>query len=368
MNCMWGSLKVRDIGKLVPGGDFLIVTLNNLTTQRIVPQIEINMYREQLLRYIEDYQVNLNDKANEFSINANRKAKIVIAHVSNPDNLELKKDFIKIEPEIGKKTRAIIEEYMRRIMFMLGNISECIVIDNCKRDSNLNIKCINYACFKNDINEYYSDIQYDRYTPFSPSHKRVVLYSDAGIIHYQNNNYVYEPNHINKDIIWCAKESMEDILKANIPFTKYELMAKLQVKSSTNYGNIDWNEDKYRFSPIIYFDLNRDINYLYEYLRNKKSQLYVRSIFDFNIKLMEECMWYFRLLAGHFSGLIDLRKEINLSTLDTMNKGIVKYIFNSDIKALLNEDSVVKSEKLLHGLQDTILATNQGNSIDITCV
>lgn|GEM_PF-1451976 len=343
----------------------LIVTLNNLTTQKIVPQIEINMYREQLLRYIEDYQINLNDKANGFSINANRKAKIVIAYLGNPTDLELKKDFKKIESEIGKKTRDIITEYMRTIMFMVGNISECIVIDNCKRDPHLNMKCINYACFKNDINEYYGDIQYDRYTPFSPSHKRIVLYSDAGIIHYRDNNYVYEPNHINKDIIWCDKESIEDILKAHIPYTKYELMAKLQVKASTNFGNIDWNEEKYRFSPIIYFDLNRDINYLCEYLSNKKSQLYVRSILDFNIRLMEECMWYFRLLAGHFSGLVNLRKEINLSALETMNKGIVKYIFNSDIKALLNDDSVIKSEELLHRLQDTILATNQKNCIDI---
>lgn len=347
------------------GADFLIVTLNNLATQKIVPQIEVNMYREQLLRYIEDYQINLNDKANELSINANKKAKIVIAHVCNPADLELKKDYEKIESKIGKKTRAIISEYMRTIMFMLGNISECIVIDNCKRDPSLNMKCINYACFKNDINECYSDIQYNRYTPFSPSHKRVVLYSDAGIVHYRDNNYVYEPNHINKDIIWCDKESMEDILKAHIPYTKYELMAKLQVKSSTHFGNIDWNEDKYRFSPIIYFDLNRDISYLCEYLSSKKSQLYVRSILDFNIRLMEECMWYFRLLAGHFSELINLRTEINLNALDTMNKGILNYIFNSDIKALLNDNSVVKSEELLHGLQDTILASNKENSIDI---
>lgn len=76
-------------------------------------------------------------------------------------------------------------------------------------------------------------------------------------------------------------------------------------------------------------------------------------------------MWYFRLLAGHFSKLINLRTEINLNALDTMNKGILNYIFNSDIKALLNDNSVVKSEELLHGLQDTILASNKENSIDI---
>ncbi|RDY29776.1 hypothetical protein CHL78_000980 [Romboutsia weinsteinii] len=342
------------------------ITLNNLTTNMILQEIQVNMYREQLLRYIDDYQINLNDKFDEISTKANTKAKIVIARAYDPANLELQKDYKRIESKIGNKTRYIISEYMRRIMFMLGNICECIIIDNCKRDLNLNMKCINYARFKSDINEEYNDIEYNKYTPFSPSHKRIVLYSDAGIIHYQDNNYVYEPNHINKDIIWCNKESKEDILKASIPYTKYELMAKLQVKSSTNFSNIDWNEEKYRFSPIIYFDLNRDINDLHKYLSNKNSNLYVRSVLDFNFRLMEESMWYFRILAGHFSGLIDLRKEINFNMLETMNSGIIKYIFNSDIKSLLSDDSVIKSNELLIGIQDTILGGNQVNHIDIS--
>lgn len=221
---------------------------------------------------------------------------------------------------------------------------------------------------KKDINEEYNDINYNQYTPFSPSHKRIVLYSEAGIIHYAPNRYVFEPNHINKDIIWCNKDSLEDILKAKIPFTQYELQAKIQVKASTNYQNIDWNEEKYRFSPIIYFDLSRDINSLYGYLKRRGSNLYVRSILDFDMNLMEECTWYYRLLAGHFSGLIDLRKDIDLNTLNVLNKAIVSYLFRSDIEALIHDKSIIKSEQLLHGLQNTILFGNQKNIVDIDLV
>lgn len=48
-----------------------------------------------------------------------------------------------------------------------------------------------------------------------------------------------------------------------------------------------------------------------------------------------------------------------------MNKGIVKYIFNSDINALLSDKSVIKSKELLIALQDTIFNINQQNCIDI---
>lgn len=41
---------------------FLKITLNNLTTNMILPEIKVNMYKYQLLRYIDDYQLNLNNK------------------------------------------------------------------------------------------------------------------------------------------------------------------------------------------------------------------------------------------------------------------------------------------------------------------
>lgn len=333
-----------------------------------MPQVELNIYREQLLRYLEDYQIKLDYDSKVYSEKANEKAKIVVAREFDPTDISLNNNVKRISYDIGIKTRKLISDYMRTIMFMLGRVCECIIIDNCKRDPDLNMKCINYACYKSDINEEYRDIQYDRYTPLSPSHNRIVLYSDSGIVYYKTNIYAYEPNHINKDIIWCGKESLEDILKTSIPYTKYNQDAKLQIKASTDCAYIHWDGYKYRFSPIIYFDLYRDIDFLHEYLRRRKINLYVRSVLDFDMRLMEECIWYYRLLAGHFSGLINLREEVNLNSLDTLEKAVARYIFSSDIKSLISDKSVVKSNELLNGLQNTILYDNQDNVIQIDLV
>lgn len=337
----------------------ILISLENLTTHKKESLLEFNIFREKLLRYLEDYQINLNNIGNDISEKANEKAKMILASEYDP---ELKEDANNVKR--GEKTRKILECYRKNIMLILGNICECIIIDNCKRDPTLNMKCINYACFKEDINKEYKDIQYNEYTALSPSHKRIVLYSDGGIIHYIENKYAFEPNHINKDIIWCNKNSLEDILNAKIPFTQYSSPARLQIKTSTNYRNIKWYEKKYQFSPIIYFDLYRDINDLYDYLEKKNSNLYVKSVLDFDIKLMRECIWYYKLLAGHFSGIINLKKVINLDSLNVLNKAIIQYIFRTDIKALINDKSVVKSEQLLEKLQNTILLNNK-NIINI---
>lgn len=346
----------------------MFVTVDNLTTKIKEPVTKINIYREQLLRYLDDYQINLNDNANIISEKANSKAKIVIASNYDSSNVELCNDAKRILSECGSKTHILIYKYMRSIMLILGKICECIIIDNCKHNPILNMKCINYACFKNDIDEDYKDINYNAYTPFSPSHGRIVLYSDSGIVRYKKNIYTYEPNHINKDIIWCGKESLEDILKTKIPNTKYYSDARLQVKASTNYGNIVWNEKKYRFSPIIYFDLSRDVGKLYDYIYHKNINLYVKSVLEFGMELMEECSWYFRLLAGHFSGLINIRDKVDVNSLGTLDKAMIRYIVSSDIKALISDRSVLKSDELLNGLQKTILYENQDNVVRIELV
>lgn len=344
----------------------MIVTVENARNPKIFEQVEIDFYTAQLLRYMEDYQIELNATANRLSQKANEKAKIVIAHDIFPENIEIKRDYNRIVDKIGGKTRVIVSKYLRATMFMLGNICECIVIDNCKRNPILNRKFINYACFAEDINEVYGNLDYNIYTPFSPSHKRIVLYTNGGIVHYSKNIYAYEPNHINKDILWCEKDSLENILKAHIPYTNYDLPAKLQVKSSTCYSNIDWNEEKYRFSPIVYFDLYRDIDKLCQYLEQRRSGLFVRSVVDFDLNLLNEAMWYFKLLSAHFAGLIDLRSQIDLNSSDAVSRGILKYIFDSDIRALLNDNSVVQSRNLLNALQDVILGNNQKNLINIS--
>ncbi len=86
------------------------------------------------------------------------------------------------------------------------------------------------------------------------------------------------------------------------------------------------------------------------------------------MELMEECSWYFRLLAGHFSGLINIRNDVDVNSLGILDKAIVRYIISSDIKSLISDRSVLKSNELLNGLQKTILYENQYNVAQIGLV
>ncbi|MFR3730002.1 hypothetical protein [Lacrimispora sp.] len=324
--------------------------------------LEVQIYREQLLRYLDDYQIRLNNFGLNLDKDEHKWVKLIVCTMGDLSDKKIQESAHKAYNNLGDNARRLVSKYLRKIMLMIGNICECIIIDNCKRKTTINIKCINYACFKEDINTVY-DIAYDEYTPFSPSHSRIVMVTEHGIVSYKPNLFVNEPNHVNKDIIWCNKKHNEKILQARIPYTEYEQMARLQIKSSTHYKNIGWNEEKYRFSPIIYFDLNRDINELYGYLASNNSNLYVRSIMDFDYDMMNECNWYFKLLAGHFSGMFDIR-DFNSTLSNSLDNGIMKYIFRSDIKSLLNKDSIIKSEQLVNGLQDFIISNNNQIKLD----
>ena len=96
--------------------------------------------------------------------------------------------------------------------------------------------------------------------------------------------------------------------------------------------------------------------------------MYVKSVLEFGMELMEECSWYFRLLAGHFSGLINIRDNVDANSLGTLDKAMIRYIVSSDIKALISDRSVLKSNELLNGLQKTILYENQDNVVQIGLV
>lgn len=334
------------------------ISANNILLPENNEITEVSLYKEQLLRYLEDYQIRLDHISNHYCSPKDKElAKIIIARNFDVKDPELQKNAECANNTIGERARQLVHMYLRKIMLILGNICECIIIDNCKRNPIVNMKCINYACFKGDINEEYN-IPYALYTPFSPSHQRIVMISKNGVVSYKPNLFVHEFNHENKDIIWCKQENTEEVLQATISNTKYSHQARLQIKASTDYRYITKNIYRYRFAPIIYFDLNSDIIELQEWLYANKIDIYARSINDFNYKMMEECIWYFRLLAGHFSGLIDIRDFEN--TLgQAMNDGVMKYIFRADIKALLNNYSIVKSQSLLKSLHDIILDNNK---------
>ena len=65
----------------------------------------------------------------DFPDKANEKAKIVLRKVIAPNNYAIESDFRRIENKIGDKTRALLNNYTRAIMQILGAVCECIVTE-----------------------------------------------------------------------------------------------------------------------------------------------------------------------------------------------------------------------------------------------
>ena len=320
----------------------MIVNSVNESSKIVLPTINIDFYREQLEFYLKYYlDKSIAESLQIASLRAKEKAEIVMRKILMPDDLEFQKDYEKIEGHIGKKTRKVLKNYNKAIMILLGQICECIIIDRCKIDPVFNMKCINYACFKDDIYEEYPDINYKIYTPLSPSHKKIIVYSEDNIIYFKDNIYSYEPNHINKDIIWCNKFHIEETLKAKLGF--YLGDAKLQIKASIDFRNVfrQIKDNKYILSPIIYFDINNDAKQLIDYAKDNNINCYIKSISSFDANVMNECTKYYKILGAYFSGLLDPKDVIDtdLKLGNTLKNSMIKYLFNADIEALLSDNS-----------------------------
>lgn len=86
-----------------------------------------------------------------FSVRANEKAKIGLKWFVFPNEKEFERDFCKHEEDFGKKTWNIISHYTRCIMQLVGQLAECVIVDHCSNDGDINKVCINIAKFMPDI-------------------------------------------------------------------------------------------------------------------------------------------------------------------------------------------------------------------------
>lgn len=75
----------------------------------------------------------------------------------------------------------IIREYTKCIMQLLGQVAECVIVNKCASNPDINRVCINIARFKPNIYEEYSDISYEDYLAFSTSFK-YVIYKDEKVV------------------------------------------------------------------------------------------------------------------------------------------------------------------------------------------
>ena len=71
----------------------------------------------------------------------------------------------------------MVQKYTRCIMQLVGSLAECVLVDNCANNSEINRICMNIALFKKEILQSY-DIPYDEYVAYSTSFSYMV-YKDS---------------------------------------------------------------------------------------------------------------------------------------------------------------------------------------------
>lgn len=296
-------------------------------------ELPVDVYSKNLIYYLQEYLDLITIENTDFSNKANIKAKIILRKVIAPNDYSIDNDYRKIEGEIGGKTITLLNNYTRAIMQILGSVCECIVVDMCNSDKNINKMCINLAMLKDNIEIEYDDIDYTKFVAASTSHKYII----NGDKRIKRENIWHNKTHPTKDIFWCGKNEVRSKLKVVIEEIGYCEDAQLQVKCSKDYENIR-NISQYSFSPIMYFDILNDSQYLIDKIIKEKLPVRVVSVRNFNFRMIQEAENYFKILAAYCCGLIGSLDELNSSSI--AKNAMLKYLFDSSIEKLLRANII----------------------------
>lgn len=289
----------------------------------------IDNYAEKLVWYMKNYLDKLKDDMQLISIKANEKAKIGLKWIIFPNEKEFERDYKIAESDFGRKTWNIIFQYTRCIMQLVGQLAECVIVDHCCTNSDINRVCINIAKFMTNIYEDYQDIEYEKYIAFSTSFKYIIYKDKESGIYLRYKVPDYNPNHTSKDIAWCKKDNIISQLKVNLRQIDYLDNAKLQVKTALNCSDLNLNN--YFLTPVLCFDFHDDF-----YKLKKKYPKHIiysaRQLFPDMYAEMEK---YFKILAAYAIGLTD---HINITEMEIHQDFRLAELFRTPIMELVKEE------------------------------
>lgn len=291
-------------------------------------KIPIDNYANKLVFYMKNYLDKLQDDMDLFSKKDNEKAKIRLKWVIFPNVKEFQRDFQKIENGFGDQAWNIIFKYTKCIMQLVGHLAECVVVDHCCMNSDINRVCINIAMFRPNIYEDYQDIDYEKYVAFSTSFKYLIYRDSKSGMYQQCNVPDYNPNHTTKDIAWCKKENSLSQLKVNLEQIGYLENAKLQIKATLNCS--DLNLDRYFLTPVLCFDFHDD----FYKLKNKYPNHIIYSVRQLFPDMYVEMENYFKILAAYATGLTD---HINITEMEIHEDLRLAELFRTPVMDLVRE-------------------------------
>lgn len=287
-------------------------------------------YAEKLCYYMKYYLKLMDDNLNNKSRNRNENAKSVIRWIIFPNEKEFVKDFKYVRDKLDDKTFKMINQYKKCIMQLLGKIGECIIIDRCDSDPEMNIKCINFATFRQNIFECYKTIPYSEYIAFGTSFEHIIFKNQTTGLYEQRENLNYNPNDMRKDIGWCKRNNFLWQLRFENAEFGCANNAKLQVKVTLDCTSLKLDKYFKTFTPVICFDLTNDLCKI----QNVPSYLLI-SARDINLAMEMEIEAYFRILGAYATGIIS---DFNLNDLKIKENPALKQLFNTPIIDIVTKE------------------------------
>ncbi|MCI9545763.1 MAG: hypothetical protein HFH60_03600 [Lachnospiraceae bacterium] len=305
----------------------MIIGNDENTTSQI--KIPIDNYADKLVRHMTDYLDRVEYKMQAISKNDDEKAKVFLRWTLFPNKKEIESDYRKIENNLERSTWNTILNYTRCIMQLVGELAECVIVDHCSTDTDINRICINIAKFMLNIYGDYKDIKYDEYIAFSTSFKYLIYKDMRTGIYLKRESPDYNPKHTSKDIAWCKKKNLLSQLKVNLPQLGYLENAKLQIKATLNCSNLDLK--KYLLTPVLCFDFNND----FYKLKMKYPNHIIYSVRQLFPDMYVEMEYYFKIIAAYATGLID---HINITEIEVHDDWRLTELFRTPVMDLVKEN------------------------------
>ena len=291
-------------------------TGNRRPDERYYPDeiyVPIENYSANLIRQADLY---LNRIKREFDVDT-VESLVTLRSVIFPNN----KEFQLLHPSQSVVVWEMVRQYTKCIMQLVGELAECVLVDACANNEEINRICINIALFKKEILETY-DIPYEEYVAYSTSFSYMVFKDPKDGIYKTRENRYYNPHHTSMDIGWCKRENIWDQLRTEISEIQYVDSAKLQVKATLDCNNLDL--EGYLLTPVIVFDFDHGYNKLKE--RYPHHVIYsANNLFPEMALQMEK---YFQIIAAYVSGLTN---KLNISETDLKNDRRLQTLFSTSV-------------------------------------
>lgn len=289
--------------------------------QKYYPQdiyVPIENYSANMIRQLDMYLNRINRSLDVDTV----KVLVTLRSVIFPNNRE----FQLLNPSQSVAVWEMVQRYTKCIMQLVGDLAECVLVDACANNDEINRICMNIALFKKEILETY-DIPYDEYVAYSTSVSYMVFKDPKDGIYKIRENHYYNPHHTSMDIGWCKRDNLWDQLRTEISEIRYVDNAKLQVKATLDCNNLDL--EGYLLTPVIVFDFDHGFKKLKE--RYPHHIIYsANNLFPEMALQMEK---YFQIIAAYVSGLTN---KLNISETDLKNDKRLQTLFNTSVYEITN--------------------------------